>query len=300
MKILLSGSSGLIGRAVARELRNHGHNLLFLVRRPPASEDEVYWDAQTRIDNVARLEGIDAAIHLAGRSVACRWNAAVKEEIRSSRIASTQLLVRMLGSLEKKPHTLLCASAIGFYGDRGEELLTEQSAPGNGFLAQTCVEWETAAQEAQAHGIRWVGLRFGQVLSSEGGALQRLLPIFKWGLGGPIGSGSMWWSWILLEDAVQAILFLLEREDCAGPFNIVSPNPVRNREFAHTLGRVLHRPAIFPVPALFLRVLFGEMAREVLLASARVYPERLQEAGFHWRFPELRDALVHAVGRASG
>lgn len=300
MKILLSGSSGLIGRAVARELRNHGHNLLFLVRRPPASEDEVYWDAQTRIDNVARLEGIDAAIHLAGRSVACRWNAAVKEEIRSSRIASTQLLVRMLGSLEKKPHTLLCASAIGFYGDRGEELLTEQSAPGNGFLAQTCVEWETAAQEAQRHGIRTVSLRFGQVLSPEGGALQRLLPIFRWGLGGPIGNGRMWWSWILLEDVVHAILFLLQREDCAGAFNIVAPNPVRNREFAQTLARVLRRPAIFPVPTLFLRVLFGEMAREVLLASARVYPERLKEAGFSWKFPRLQDALVHAVSNGSG
>lgn len=300
MRILLSGSSGLIGRAVAHELRRQGHDLLVLVRRPPAGDGEVYWDARTRIDNVSRLEGIDAAIHLAGRSVATRWNRAVKEEIRSSRIASTRLLVRTLASFQKKPPTFLCASAIGFYGDRGEERLSEKSPAGRGFLAQTCLEWETAAQEAQAHGIRWVGLRFGQVLSSEGGALQRLLPIFKWGLGGPIGSGRMWWSWILLEDAVQAILFLLEREDCAGPFNIVSPNPVRNREFAHTLGRVLHRPAIFPVPALFLRVLFGEMAREVLLASACVHPERLQEAGFHWRFPELRDALVHALGRAAG
>ncbi|WP_347244757.1 TIGR01777 family oxidoreductase [Thermogutta sp.] len=300
MRILLSGCSGLIGRAVVRELRSRGHDLVVLVRRPPAGESEVYWDARTRIDNVSQLEGIDAAIHLAGRSVACRWNAAVKEEIRSSRLASTRLLVNALAGLQKKPHTFLCASAIGFYGDRGEEPLTEQSPPGSGFLAQTCLEWETAAQEAQAHGIRTVCLRFGQVLSPEGGALQRLLPIFKWGLGGPIGTGRMWWSWILLEDAIEAILFLLEREDCAGAFNIVSPNPVRNREFAHTLGRVLRRPAIFPVPAMFLRALFGEMAREVLLASARVFPERLKEAGFQWRFSDLREALRHAVGGASG
>lgn len=299
MKVVISGASGLIGRALVKELRSAGHVVKVLVRRPPSDEQEAFWDPQKGIPNPEVLQGADAVIHLGGRPIATRWTRKVKEEIRTSRVESTRFLVDSLRTLSPPPRVFLCASAIGFYGNRGDEILTEDSAPGSGFLAETCQDWEAAARKAEAFGTRVVCLRFGQVLSAEGGVLGRLLPVFRAGLGGPIGDGRSWWSWILRRDAVRAISFLLTHEALFGPVNITAPQPVPNAVFARTLARALRRPAIFPVPAFVLKILFGEMAEEVLLASSRVQPEKLLRAGFEFEFPELESAIREAL-RNSG
>jgi uncharacterized protein (TIGR01777 family) len=243
------------------------------------------------------LEGLDAFVHLAGENIAAgRWTAARKEAIRNSRVMGTRLLCDALAGLSRPPKTLLCASAIGYYGDRWEDTLTEESPAGKGFLPEVCREWEAAAEPAAKKGIRVVHLRFGVVLTPAGGALARMLPPFRAGLGGTLGSGRQYVSWVALDDLPGIVLHALTREELRGPVNAVAPRPVTNREFTEALGKILSRPTFFPVPALALRVAFGEMADALLLASARVFPRRLEETGYRFRFPELHAALRHLLG----
>lgn len=295
-RILISGASGMIGAALVRHWQGKPIHLVRLVRRPPQSSDvdTVLWDpaATTPIANLDRLAGADTVIHLSGANVAARrWTLKYKQEIVSSRVDSTLALVRAVTRLSPPPRVLLCASAIGIYGERGDEILTEDSSPGTGFLADTCVAWERAAQAAEQAGIRLVHLRFGVVLSAAGGALAKLLPIFRLGLGGNLGSGRSWMPWITLDDAVSVVCACIQNESLHGPVNTVAPQSVTNAEFTLALASALHRPAIFPAPRFALRLAFGEMADEALLASARVVPQKLQQAGFRFADPEIRPAL---------
>lgn len=295
MNILISGSHGLIGSTAARVLADRGHRIVRLVRTPDAAfPDQVGWDpARDQIDAPA-LEGTDAVIHLAGENIAGgRWTAARKARIRDSRVRGTRLVAGTLARLSRKPRVLICASAIGYYGDRGAEILVEDSAPGIGFLADVCREWEAAAAPARDAGIRVVHLRTGVVLSASGGALTRLLPIFRLGLGGPLGSGRQFMSWITLDDVVAAIGHLLT-QDVRGPVNLTSPHPVTNREFTATLGRFLRRPTPFPVPAPLLWVALGEMAGD-LLASQRAHPAALLDSGYAFRHPDLEQGMRHVL-----
>jgi uncharacterized protein (TIGR01777 family) len=299
MKIAVTGSTGLVGSALLPLLAAGGHEVRRVVRaRPGRGSKDVHWDpARAEIDAV-RLEGLDAVIHLAGESIASgRWTAAKKRRIRDSRVEGTQLLTRALTSVEEPPVALICASAIGYYGDRGRDVVDEDSAPGEGFLADVCREWEAAAQSALRRGIRVANLRFGVILSPAGGALATMLPIFKLGLGGVLGSGKQYVSWVALDDAVGAIDYALGHAELAGPVNVVSPNPVTNRDYTRMLGRVLSRPTIFPVPGFAARLAMGEMADELLLSSTRAEPQRLIAAGYPFRHPELEEALRHLLGR---
>ncbi len=293
MRIVISGSHGLIGSALLPGLEARGHRVIRLVRgaAPPASED-ISWDPGAGRIDAERLEGMDAVIHLAGASIAAgRWTAAQKARIRQSRVDGTLLLARTLAARARRPGVLLSASAVGYYGDRGSELLDERIGPGRGFLADLCRDWEAATDPARAAGIRVVVLRTGSVVSSHGGFLARLLPVFRLGVGGPLGSGRQYLSWIALPDVVGAVAHLLAREDVVGPVNLVAPHPVTNREFTRTLARLLRRPAVVPAPAPLLRALFGEMADEALLASARVVPAKLLASGYAFRYPDLEGAL---------
>ncbi len=295
MNILVSGSHGMIGSALVPALAARGHRTVRLVRhRDSRLPDEVAWDpASGRID-AAALEGIEAAIHLAGVNIgARRWTAARKAQIRESRVEGTRLLADTLARLRRTLQVLVCASATGYYGSRGEEILVEESAPGTGFLADLCRDWEGAAAPARDAGIRVAHLRSGIVLSPSGGALAALLPIFRMGVGGTLGSGRQFMSWITLDDEVEAIIHVLSRDAVRGPVNLVSPHPVANREFTATLGRVLRRPALLPVPGPVLRIALGEVAGE-LLGSQRVHPARLLASGFAFRYPDL-DAGLRAL-----
>jgi len=295
LKVLLSGASGFIGTALGAALRAAGHQVTPLVRAQPAPAGAVSWDPQRgEIDAVA-LAGHDAAIHLAGEPIAARWTADRKQHILESRVQSTRLLAGALARLAPRPRVLVCASAIGYYGDRGDELLREESAPGTDFLAGVCREWEAACAPAAQAGIRVINLRTGIVLSTKGGALPKMLPPFRLGVGGVLGSGRQWMSWIALDDLLAAYQFALTNDTLAGPVNAVAPNPVTNRNFTKTLGRVLRRPTIFPVPALVIGLLFGEMGRSVLLGSQRVEPARLSAAGFRFQYAELEPALRHLL-----
>ncbi len=299
-QIPLSGASGLVGRALHGHFAAQGIACATLVRNTPEPGDAAcYWDPyhfQFRED-MRRLNGIRAAIHLSGDNLAeGRWTKAKKQRIRQSRLRTTQSLVEMLSRLEHRPEVLLCASAVGFYGNRGEEVLTEESAPGEGFLAQVCQEWEAAAQAAASLGIRVVHLRFGVVLAREGGALAKMLPLFRMGLGGNLGNGRQWMSWIDLPTILEIVEFCLNRHPLQGAVNVVA-NPVTNAEFTLTLARHLHRLAIAPVPALALRMAFGEMADAALLSSARAIPARLLQAGFQFQRPTLLDALRQILPR---
>ncbi len=296
MRVLLSGGSGPIGQACRETLSAAGHTVVRLVRTVPAHPGEVWWDPANGVLDPAGLARVDAAIHLSGESIAAqRWSDADKARIRSSRIDSTRLIAGTLAKLAPRPRVLVCASAMGFYGSRGNEVLNEESRGGTGFLADLAREWEAAARPAAEAGIRVVNTRFGLVLSPRGGVLERLVPIFRLGMGGPIADGRAWWSWVAIDDLARAVLFAIERDVLAGPVNVVAPGAVRNREFARTLGRVLHRPALLPVPALALYLLYGEMADEALLASTRVAPARLAAAGFGFRHPALEEALRHVL-----
>ena len=297
MKILITGSSGLIGSALTLSLAAGGDSVTRLVRpgtRPAAAE--IVWDpAAGRLD-LTSIEGFDAVVHLAGENIAGgRWTPARKQLLRDSRVKSTRLLAGALAALSRPPRVLLSASATGFYGNRGDEAVTETSTPGSGFLAEVCREWEAATEPASAKRIRVVNLRFGVVLSAKGGALAKMLPPFKAGLGGPVGSGRQFMSWIALDDAIGAIRSLLNTDSLAGPVNVVAPESVTNRKFARTLGRVLGRPALLPMPAFAVRLVFGEMGDELLLASARVRPARLEESGYRFLYPELEGALGHIL-----
>jgi uncharacterized protein (TIGR01777 family) len=300
-RVLISGASGLIGSALVSSIESHGHEVSRLVRRTPQLANELQWNPSQEI-RPELVSGFDAVIHLSGESVTGRWTDAKKSRIRNSRIVSTHNLSHALASAERKPAVFLCASASGYYGDRGNEVLNEESPPGLGFLPEVCREWEAATEAASEAGIRTANLRFGLVLAREGGALKQILLPFRLGLGGRIGSGSQWWSWIHISDAVSAIHHILctgnmKRRTSptgvrlSGPINIVSANPVTNTEFTETLARVLKRPAILPVPAFAARLVFGELADEGILASARVNPTKLDDSGFEFQFPELGSAL---------
>lgn len=291
MKILVSGSTGLIGSELVSFLNRQGNQVVRLVRRPPAG-DEIQWEATAGGMESGKLEGFDAVVHLAGDPIAQgRWTPAKKARIRDSRVQGTQLLAESLAQLTKPPKAFVCASAIGYYGDRGDELLTEESSPGNSFLGKVGQEWEQASQPAAQKGIRVVNLRFGIVMSPKGGALKMMLPPFRMGAGSPLGSGRQTMSWVSLEDVVGAIHHALTHESLRGAVNVVAPNPVTNLQFTKTLGKVLRRPTLFPVPAFAVRLLFGEMADEALLASTRVAPMKLKATGFSFKHPELEGML---------
>jgi uncharacterized protein (TIGR01777 family) len=299
MNVLVTGASGLVGSALVPFLTTGGHRVTRLVRlqlRPAAAE--IQWDPEGGIRDAARLEGFDAVVHLAGENIASgRWTAERKARIRDSRVKGTKTLCDALARLSQPPKVLASASATGYYGDSGDTPLWEQSAPGTGFLADVCRAWEEATAPAVQKGIRVVRLRIGLVLSPTGGALAKMLFPFKLGLGGVVGTGKQYMSWIALDDVVGAIHHALLTEELQGPVNVVTPYPVTNSEFTKTLGRVLKRPTIFPLPAFAAHLAFGEMADELLLAGSRVEPKRLLATQYTFRFPELEGALRHLLGK---
>ncbi len=298
MDVLVSGSSGLIGSALISALGNDGHQVRRLTRSGGSSpEGGVRWDPSSGMIDAAGLEGVDAVVHLAGENIVGRWTAAKKARIRDSRVEGTYLLSGALAKLSTPPKVMVCASATGYYGDRGNELLTEESAPGHNFLAGVCQEWEAAADPAREAGVRVVYMRFGIVLSTEGGALATTLPIFKLGGGGRIGSGRQYQSWIALDDVVGAVLHALSTDSLSGSVNVSVPDPPTNIEYTKTLGRVLGRPTVFPLPAPVARLVLGEVADELLLASQRIEPARLKESGYSYRYPQLEGAFRHLLGR---
>lgn len=297
MKILVTGSTGLVGSALIPSLKAEGHQVVRLVRSEPKdAATEIYWNPEQGTINAAELEGLAAVVHLAGENLAeGRWTDEKKKRIRESRVQGTKLLSEALAQVSAKPEVLVSASAIGFYGNRGDEILTEQSASGSDFLAEVCREWELATQAAAQAGIRVVNLRFGVIFSPQGGALKKMLTPFRLGVGGKLGSGHQYMSWIAIDDAVGAIEHALANETLRGPVNTVAPQPVTNSEFTKAIGRTLSRPTIFPVPAFAARLMFGEMANETLLTSQRVEPLRLKESGYVFKYPELQGALRHVL-----
>jgi uncharacterized protein (TIGR01777 family) len=292
-KIAITGASGLVGRELVPTLRRGGSEVVRLVRRVPRADDEVRWDPEGGTIDTEGLRGVTGAIHLAGDNIASgRWTEAKKARIRNSRVRGTALLAGALAELSPKPRVLVSASAIGYYGARGDEALDENAAQGSGFLASVCGEWEAAAAAARHAGIRVVHPRIGVVLSPSGGALAKMKMPFLLGIGGRIGDGSQYMSWITLEDLVSALVFALERDDLEGPVNFVSPTPVTNADFTTTLGRVLKRPTILPVPKFALRLGVGsDMANEILIGGARVIPASLHAHGFRWEHTTLGPAL---------
>ncbi len=294
MRILLGGASGLIGSALKDRLAGDGHTINTLVRRETDGPDEIAWDPATGTLDASAVDGFDAAVLLSGYNIAKkRWSADVKQLIRDSRVQSASLLAETLAHAEQKPQVFACASAIGFYGDRGDEVCTEDSAigPDEEFLPGVCAAWEAATAPAAAAGIRTVNLRIGPVLSPNGGALKEMLRPFRLGLGGPVGNGKQWFSWITLADVAGAIRHVLTGADLQGPVNLTAPNPVRNAELAKALGAAVHRPAVVPTPAFIVKLLFGQMGEELLLASTRVSCQTLQDSGYKFQHPELRAAL---------
>ena len=289
-KVLVSGSSGLIGSALIPALIAGGYRVVRLVRGTPSTDDEITWDP-TKPLAPESVSGFDAVVHLAGESIVGRWTEDKKRRIVDSRVLSTRHLSEAIVKTVRPPQVLVCASAIGYYGDRGDEVLREDCAPGRNFSSQLCLQWEAAAQPAATARIRTVNSRFGIVLSTAGGALKQMLPPFRLGIGGKIGSGRQWMSWIDLKDVVGAILHILKTDSLRGPVNVVAPNPVTNALFTKILAAVLSRPAIFPMPALAARLAFGQMADELLLASQRVEPAKLLASGFVFQRPELRPSL---------
>jgi uncharacterized protein (TIGR01777 family) len=292
MKILISGSHGFIGSAVHRSLEQRGCQLLRLIRQTQiAHSDEVFWSLPDSFIDHSKLTDLDAVIHLAGENIFGRWNEKKKQAIHDSRVKSTAFLAQTLAAMEHKPKVLICASAIGYYGDRGEHECIETAEAGDSFLSTVCRQWEQAAKPASEAGIRVVNLRFGVVLGKEGGSLAKMLPAFKMGMGGPLGDGQQWVSWVSIDDVVRAVEFSLNNENLSGPVNVVSPHPVRNKEFAQAIGQALHRPEVVPVPKRMLKFMFGEMADETVLASTKVLPHKLQTEDFRFAHPDLREAL---------
>jgi uncharacterized protein (TIGR01777 family) len=301
LRVAITGASGLVGGSLLPFLSTGGHSVVPLEREgsKATSPGAPRWSAKAGLLDPESIQPFDAVVHLAGEGIASgRWSQERKAKIRGSRVDGTRNLVRTLGELSRPPHTLVCASAIGFYGSRGGEVLDETSAAGDGFLAETCREWEAAALEAERLGIRVVLLRFGIILTPSGGALAKMLPPFRFGGGGVLGNGRQYMSWISIDDAVGAIHQALLDESLNGPVNAVAPEPVTNREFTKTLGRVLRRPTPFPLPAPGARLLFGEMADEMLLSSARVVPAKLFQTGFVFDDPKLETALSRLLGKA--
>jgi uncharacterized protein (TIGR01777 family) len=300
LKIAITGSHGLVGSALKSELARNGRSVIPVVRGE-ARPGQVRWDPAANRFDATPLEGCEVIVHLAGENIAGRrWNESVKEKIRNSRVQGTRVLSEGLAALPSRPNLLICASAIGFYGDRGEEKLTEESEPGSGFLASVVQQWEDACSPARDAGIQVLNLRFGVILSTAGGALAKMLTPFRFGVGGIVGSGKQYWSWIALSDVVGAIQHILGSVEIAGPVNVVSPQPVSNAEFTRILAHVLRRPAILPMPAFAARLALGEMADELLLASQHVLPQKLEASGYQFRQPTLKGALESLILGAAG
>jgi uncharacterized protein len=298
MQVVISGASGLVGTELVSSLTAHGHSVRKLVRHSATSSNEISWNPESGNLNSKDLEGVDAVVHLAGENIAeGKWTPEKKERIRESRVKGTSLLANKLASLDSPPKVFVSASAIGYYGDRAEEILREDSGPGEGFLPDVCQAWEEAAKPAMEKGIRVVHPRIGIVLSPKGGALAKMLTPFRLGAGGKLGSGDQFMSWIALDDLIGVIEFALATESLQGPVNTVSPNPVTNSEFTKTLGHVIKRPTIFPMPAPVVRAIFGEMGDALLLASTRVHPAMLVTATYPFRYPELKGALHHLLAK---
>jgi len=296
MRILISGASGLIGRALTPALISAGHEPVALVRRAPG-DDEVQWNPGERLDP-EKLAGADAIVHLAGKNVAGRWTEKFKQGVLESRVQGTRTLANAAAEWYRRsgqPRIFISASGISYYGNRGDELLTEESSPGDGFLAEVSQQWEDSTAPASDAGVRVVNLRIGVVLAHDGGALKPMLLPFRLGLGGRIGSGTQFWSWIAFDDVIGVVLFALHNDSLRGPVNTVAPGAVRNEEFVRALGEELHRPTIFPLPAWIVRTLLGEMGEELLLTSTRAEPAKLKSAGYRFAHPELRNAIHTAV-----
>lgn len=292
MKILVSGSSGLVGSALIAYLKEKHHDVYKLVRaRADLLPVEIAWDPERGVVNLPLLEGFDAVIHLAGESIMGRWTASKKKKIEESRVKGTALLCQALSQLKRPPSVCIVASAIGYYGNRGNDVVNENSVKGEGFLAHVCEEWEKATRDASEKGIRVINLRLGMVLSKIGGALKQMLPIFKLGLGGQMGRGTQYVSWIAIDDLVRLIDFTIHQEKLAGPVNGVTPFPVTNQEMTQLLGKILHRPTFMTMPAFMVELVFGQMGQEVLLSSTRVEPKKLEKAGFHYEYPRMEEAL---------
>ena len=296
MKILITGSSGLIGEALQRSFSEKGYELLLASRKPPVDDRHIQWSIEDGFADTERLEGLDVVIHLAGENVSgLRWTDEKKKAIRDSRVLGTRNVVNAISKLQNKPKTFIASSAIGFYGERGDEAMTESSAAGDTFLADVSREWEAESRRAEDAGIRTVLLRTGIVLSKDGGALSTMLLPFKLGVGGVVGSGKQWMSWISLEDEIAIINFAIENESLRGAVNAVGPNPATNEEFTKTLGDVLYRPTFIPLPEFAVSMIFGEMGDALLLASTKVLPKRLEDAGFEFKYPNLKKAIENAV-----
>lgn len=292
MKIAVTGASGLVGQALLGLLKMESHEVISLVRKASnCSKESVLWNPEKHTIDLNGLENVDGVVHLAGESIVGRWTDTLKNKILKSRLDGTQLIAESVAKLQKPPKVLVCASAIGFYGDRGEEVLDESSPAGKGFLSEVCQAWENAALPAKKAGVRTVHLRIGIILSAKGGALAKMLPPFKLGLGGILGDGQQMMSWVAIDDVAGIILCMLKNSKLEGAVNAVSPAPVTNRDFTKALGKALHRPTFFPVPSFGIRLLFGEMADALLLASARVLPKKLQENGYVFKYSHLGPAL---------
>ncbi len=298
MRILITGASGLIGTALQKSFTEKGYEMLLATRSGPRTPDQIQWNMESGFaeGELERLEDLDAVIHLAGENVSgLRWTDDKKKAIRESRINGTHNIVEVLSNLRNKPKVFISGSAIGFYGDRSDDVMTEASTAGDTFLAHVCKEWEAESRRAEDLGIRTVLLRTGIVLSKDGGALSTMLTPFKFGVGGVVGSGKQWMSWVSLDDVVAIVNFALENEHFRGAVNVVSPNPATNEEFTKTLGEVLYRPTFLPLPAFAVNLVFGEMGDALLLASTRVEPKRLKEVGYEFEFTDLKTAIEHAV-----
>lgn len=295
MRVAISGASGLVGRALRQRLEAEGHTVLPLVRRTPKA-GEVHWSVAKGEIDASALEGVDAVVHLAGEAIAGgRWSDERKRRIRDSRVLGTRLLAGALAGLSQKPRVMISASAVGYYGNGGDRILTEESPSGDNFLAEVCRQWEAETTVARDAGIRVVNFRVGIVLAPDGGALKTMIPPFKMGMGGPLGNGRQWMSWIALGDIVSAMMHCVSHTELSGPVLAVSPEPVTQGAFARSLGRALSRPAFMPAPGFAIRLTMGEMGQQLLLEGQRCVPTRLQESGFTWRYTDLDEAMRASV-----
>jgi uncharacterized protein (TIGR01777 family) len=299
MKILITGASGLVGGELTKALEPKGHEIFRLSRSEPETEQDIQWDPYKGFtkEESEKLEGMDVVVHLAGENVAGgSWTEERKARIRESRVVGTRTLVKALGEADSPPKVFVGASAIGYYGDRGNEIVTEESDSGEGFLGDICVQWEKETLKAQDFGARVVIPRIGIVLSKDGGALEKMLTPFRYGLGGTIGTGEQWMPWIAIDDIVEILVYAIESDDLEGAFNATSPNPIQNKDFTSSLAAILSRPAFIPVPSFGVKLLFGEMGETLLLEGCRVIPRRLEQLGYKFKYPDLEPALKHVIG----
>lgn len=294
MKVVVTGASGLIGSALVPALESAGHEVIRLVRRAPRSQNEREWNPEGEPD-AALVDGADAVVHLASETIKGWWTRSKKERILNSRVRGTEMIAKSIAAAEHKPRVFVSASGIGYYGHRKDEILTEESSSGRGFLAELAREWERAARPSEKAGVRTVLLRISLVLSGRGGALQAMVPSFRMGMGGRVANGKQYWPWITIEDMVRVILFAIENDSLSGPVNVCAPQQTTNREFTLALGRVLHRPTIFPLPSVAVTLILGEMGQEALLTSTRAEPQKLKAAGFTYRHPEIGEALASVL-----